>query len=387
MAAIVTNSLSKASIEIGFIGRIPVRNIWLLMLYASDLFRHLDSAKITVEENPDDIPELVAEILIRMVERRLMRNLTFDYQPRESVLSRVRGRIDLLYTERHQLLEQGKVACRYSELTVDTPRNRFVRSALDELAKIVQRADLSHRCSFLASSLRRMGVVGENPGRTEVSSDRFGRHDAHDRQMVTAAHLAFDLALPTEIEGMRNLSLPGRDIIWMRKLFEKAVAGFYDVVLSRSGWHVYAGKTIKWPIESRTQGIDRILPTMRIDIVLEQEVLGRRIIIDTKFNPITTKGWYREETLRSGYLYQIYAYLRSQENFNDSLTANAAGLLLHPSIGDMVDESVEIQGHEIRFATVDLAEGAKEIRNQLLQVVNVDSSRRQFHQVTRTWSG
>ena len=43
--------------------------------------------------------------------------------------------------------------------------------------------------------------------------------------------------------------------------------------------------------------------------------------------------------------------------------------LLHPVINDSVDESVMIQGHEIRFFTVDLAAQAKEIRNRLLQAI------------------
>ena len=44
--------------------RIPVRNIWLLLLYASDLYCRMDDSKLAgVEENPDDLPDLVAEIL------------------------------------------------------------------------------------------------------------------------------------------------------------------------------------------------------------------------------------------------------------------------------------------------------------------------------------
>jgi 5-methylcytosine-specific restriction enzyme subunit McrC len=82
-----------------------------------------------------------------------------------------------------------------------------------------------------------------------------------------------------------------------------------------------------------------------------------------------TGGWYREETLRSGYLYQIYAYLRSQEGNGDPLAENASGLLLHPSVGDMVNESVVIQKHRIQFATVDLGATAKEIRRQLIQTI------------------
>ncbi len=73
---------------------------------------------------------------------------------------------------------------------------------------------------------------------------------------------------------------------------------------------------------------------------------GRRIVIDTKFTFIVTSGWFREETLKSGYIYQIYAYLRSQVGKGDSLSDSASGLLLHPSVGSMVDEIVIIQGIE-----------------------------------------
>lgn len=82
-----------------------------------------------------------------------------------------------------------------------------------------------------------------------------------------------------------------------------------------------------------------------------------------------TRGWYREKTLRSGYIYQIYAYLRSQEDNVDPLSTKASGLLLHPSVDEMLNEAVILQGHEIRFATVDLGATAKEIRKQLLQAV------------------
>ena len=198
--------------DVGHIGRIPVRNLWLLMLYASELFRHRDRGRIAVEENPEDISDLVAEILTRLVERRLRRNLSFGYQPREAVLGRVRGRINLLYTERHQLLDRGRVACQFEEFIVDTPRNRYVRAALEKIATIVKRTDLVERCRTLAARLRRMGVGGEKPNRTEISTDQFGRHDTDDQQMVAAAQLAFELALPTEEAGTKQLSLPEREI-------------------------------------------------------------------------------------------------------------------------------------------------------------------------------
>jgi len=108
---------------------------------------------------------------------------------------------------------------------------------------------------------------------------------------------------------------------------------------------VRCGGTLSWQIEQKTSGIDKILPTMRTDVALDHAPSGRRIVIDTKFTSIVTSGWYREETLRSGYVYQIYAYLRSQVGRGDPLADCASGLLLHPSVGDAVDETVVIQGH------------------------------------------
>jgi len=356
-------------VAIGQVDGIPIRNLWLLMLYASDLFRHASKADgLAAEENPDDIPDLVAEILAHAVEKRLRRNLTHGYQHKRAILSRVRGRIDVLETTTRQLLSRGAVACRFEHFTVDTRRNQFVRAALEAIAGVVRRDDLAHRCRTLAVSLDRLGVTKRRPSRTEISTERYGRHDASDRFMVGAAELAFDLLLPTEMAGKTRMPLPARDSHWIRRLFERAVGGFYSVVLSPGGWRVDAGRYLSWPVEAKTSGIGAILPAMKTDIVLEHPETSRRIVIDTKFTSILTSSQFRERVLKSGYLYQIYAYLRSQEGNDNPLSDHASGLLLHPSVGKMMDETVVIQGHAIRFATVDLAASTTEIRTQLLRV-------------------
>ena len=354
----------------GLVGRIPVRNLWLLMLYASDLYRSIGKNTVAVEDNPDDISDLVAEILANAVEERLRQNLSFGFYKREAELSRVRGRIDILTTESHQLLTRGKVACRFEELTIDTPRNRLVLAALVEISTVVRRSALSHRCRNLANTLRRLGVSGLRPTRSEVGIDRFGRNDTKDRFMVAAAKLALDIVLPTEGDGGEYLAIPDREEVWVRRLFERAVGGFYQVALPQDGWQVCAGKQLSWQINAKTTGIDSILPSMRTDIVLDHVENGRRIVIDTKFNSIVTKGWFREESVRSGYVYQIYAYLMSQSGNGEFLNQYPWGLLLHPAIGQTVDETVVIQGCPIRFSTVDLTAPALSIRRQLLEVLN-----------------
>lgn len=361
--------IEQSETEYGYIDRIPVRNLWLLMLYASNLFRELEKAQRSVESNPDDIPDLIAEILCRRVEHRIQRNLSRSYMPYKAVLGRVRGRIDLFETEKRNLLSLGKIACRFDELAIDTVRNRYVRAALEKMSGVVRRKDLAYRCRSLAYRLRCMGVTGKCPERSEISMEQYGRHDADDKQMMAATELAFNLALPTEMTGKKYLSSPDRKVTWVRNLYEKGVAGLYDAVLSVKGWKVRAGKYMNWPIQDKSAGIERIFPSMQTDIILDNPENKHRFVIDTKFTSILIKGKYQVKRLRTAYIYQIYAYLRSQEGNGDHLAENATGILLHPSIEEMIDEYVVIQNHKIRFVTIDLIKPPKEIREQLLHIV------------------
>lgn len=373
----------------GFIGRVPVRNIWLLLLYASHLYRELPEAqRVALEEAADDIPELVAELLADAVERRMRRNLAVGYQWRTAVLNRVRGRIDLLRTERHQLLQRGQVACTFDELTVDTPRNRCVKEALLLLAKALSKparqpqdreraVRLERRCRELARRLEHAGVQNESGARRvsgQILRSGAGWMDTEERRMLAAARLAFDLAIPTEQAGNALMAMADRDANPGWRLYEYAVAGFYDTVLSSQGWRIKHGHRLGWPVENPTSELESILPGMVADIVLERRsanngAQSRRIVIDTKFMSIVTGGWQRERSLRSGNIYQMYAYLRSQESPEDPLSRNSTGVLLYPSLGEDYDQAGTIQGHRIRFATVDLAADTQTIRSQLLRIV------------------
>lgn len=358
----------RAEHDHGYIGRIPVRNLWLLLLYASDLYRETGAADVSREENPDRLPDLLAEILAAAVEKRLRRQLSLDYRERRQDLHRVRGRVDLLRTERRRLLDRGMIACSFGELTIDTLRNRFVLAALESVARRVRRRELAHRCRNIAGWLRRLGVTAAPPRARQLRSDRLGRHDAHDRHMLAAARLALELALPAECAGAHALPQPDREERWVRRLFERAVGGFYRVVLKPRGWGVHTGRRLNWPYEDATPGIERILPMMQTDIVLDRPAPSARIVTDTKFTAVTTAGHKRAETLKSEHLYQVYAYLRSQVGLGDALDDRAEGLLLYPSVGADIDESVRIQGHRVRFATVDLTASPAEIRHRLLLV-------------------
>ncbi|RWA75343.1 MAG: 5-methylcytosine-specific restriction endonuclease system specificity protein McrC [Mesorhizobium sp.] len=350
------------------IGRIPVRNIWLLFLYAYNLARFHGQYAAAVEESPD-FPSLIARILCYAVDRRLRRNLSRGYLQKQAVLTRVRGRIDILNTFADDLLSKGMIACRFDEFTFDTPRNRLVRAALDALATRLDDWTLAHECRRLAGDLGRQGVGPLKPSRAELSLDRLGRHDAEDQLMVTLARLVFDLVLPTEDFGGHALTLVDKDVVLVRHLFEKAIGNFYAAELPHLGWKVYQGKSLKWQIDSQTPGIAAILPGMISDIILEHSAQGHRLIVDTKFTSVFGRSQHRAAVLKSGYIYQLYSYLRSQERPNDSLSLTASGIFVHPSVEAELDEVVSIQGHELRFMTINLALPTADIIQRLRDVV------------------
>lgn len=350
-------------------GKIPVRNVWLLFLYAHDLARFQGRFEGDIEDSPN-FKSLIARLLCHILEIRLRRNLSFGYRRRADTLKRIRGRIDILMTHSRDLFRRGEIACRFEELTIDTPRNRLLRAALDALARQLDDQVLAHRSKILANALGRAGVSGAKPSRAELASDQFARHEAEDRLMVSLARAVFDLVLPTEKEGPRSLLEAQREDTQFRKLFERAVGNFFAAEMPREeGWRVYPGKQIYWPVDAASPGIDDYLPIMVTDIILENEQENRRIIIDTKFTNILTKSRFGDgERFKTGHIYQLYSYLRSQERNDDPRSLNSEGMLLYPSISFDVDETAEIQGHFVRFATIDLAEATTRVVARLRQL-------------------
>lgn len=352
-------------------GDIPIKNLYLLLYYASKFYNEIPiTSKYAVEDDPNNIPNLVAKILTSAVERRLRRNLSLDLECRQADLTRVRGRIDHLRTERHYLLQQGKLACLFDEFTADTPENRFVKAALNEITKYVKDEELNRQCRAASVAFERSGVVGTRSHWSRPPTVT-GRVNIEDRQMLAAAELAFDMRLPTEDQGNLHLSTLDRDKLLNGYLFEAAMGGFYKKVLQSDGWKVKTGSWIGWQAEYHTDRIKDILPQMKTDIILEYPNIRPqlRIVIDTKFTNILTLSRHNKPLLKSDHIYQIYAYLRSQEAQEDPLSYTASGLLLHPSVGENVDEYATIQGHKIRFATVDLATDSSSIRKRLQDII------------------
>ncbi|WP_241665976.1 5-methylcytosine restriction system specificity protein McrC [Prescottella subtropica] len=344
-----------------------MRSLWLLLVYASNLLPVLrtDERELVLSGSRDaDLVDVIAEVLVTEVERRLRNNLTPDYRSRAAELTRVRGSIDHLRTNTNRLMDRGRIACRFDELTIDTPRNQLVCTALRWSGRVVQSKSLAARCTAAAFRMQRLGVSDRAPTRTEISKDRLGHHDQADRRVIDAATLVLDMAVPTHRSGGRSIPVLAQDEKRLRTLFEKAVNGYFTHSLDRTAWTV-SRPHLDWGASGDSAALD-LLPRLETDTVLDERATGRRIIVETKFTNALKANRFGTTKIRPNYLFQLYAYVTSQARRRPAGSGPVEGVLLFALTEgqEPVDVEYTIEDHRFRVLSVDLAGSPAAVRAQ-----------------------
>ncbi|MGR4001245.1 MAG: hypothetical protein OD811_05600 [Alphaproteobacteria bacterium] len=214
-----------------------------------------------------------------------------------------------------------------------------------------------------------MGALVKRCLACQVFSVRSSHHDAEDDYMLIAAKFAFDLSLPNREQGGWRFTTPPTPNN-LPKLFESAITSFYYVALKDIPWVVHSQTPFNWPIPIGGKK-SVYLPTMKPDIVLKKG--NHRIVIDTKYKEALTspkKDSPYSEKFLSEDLYQIYTYLRSQEDCSDD-AKHTTGILLYRQRKEEkpLSEVSDIQGHKVCVYTLDMWASPSEIRNRLLDIL------------------
>lgn len=344
------------------------------MFYASDIRLQTNITKGIIEDNPKALFNEIAILFCHQVEVCLRQaQFKLAFQRTQSTLSRVRGRIDHLQTDRGQLLRKGQVYCHYDHLTYDIPRYQYVLAALTFLMqKELSKSVIQNVCT-LRYRLLQLGIKENGQIQYSYHPEQFSYREENDLLMIMSAQLIFNMGIPVDDAGFFYFNqADDQDNAWLRRLFEKAIGGFYQFWLDKNQWQVSTGSRLFWQKgTSISTGIADILPNMKADIIIHNLRYDKELIIDTKFNQLLTQGWYRDRTLRNHYLYQIYSYIRSQEIPHKPHTLSRAGMLLHPAVDEDFTEYIEIQGHIFYFCTVNLMASTKEIQERLLQLISL----------------
>ena len=124
------------------------------------------------------------ELLVRLFARRLLaavrRGLPRRFLAREEDLRFLRGRLDAVRQTTRLAVRPDRLACRFEELSEDTPLNRVLKAAVSRLARLARSAANARLLAELAARFEPVGTAAD-PLREPVRLDRTNAafHDLH----------------------------------------------------------------------------------------------------------------------------------------------------------------------------------------------------------------
>ena len=354
--------------------KIPVRNWWHMLLYAWDLVE-LEGLFDPNWERAPDLDELLTLILVDLVNRQVRRGLRGDYVDRSEDLKTVRGRIDFERTLSDLLIYKGQLHCEYQEYSINVPRNQIIATTLQRQSRRGIQGYRQERVTALKAKVDRLVRTMDEIDRIDLELSLFanevhklGPNEREYKMMLLVCEMLYRPGMPLDDDA--DVARSFRD--WLRKqeheIFERFVANFYKLRLD--GWDVSAQQRLRWNWDM-SAGEDQVrLPTMQPDIVLTHRDTGKTVVIDTKWYRRVALEHYGNLTVHSSNLYQMYAYLASQDYQGES-HRTATGILLYGQTREGEQSlRTRIDDHPFRVETLDLSqEKWEDIEGDLLKLI------------------
>lgn len=345
---------------------IPIRNLWHMLLYVWNS-THLFGRWRSEIENAPNLDALLASILSFQIQQRLRIGLGREYRKETGEICGIRGCVDFNESLRRMSFSHVRTYCRYQVFQANVPKNQIIKSTLARLVKVgIFGLDLQSS-SILRTKLRRLVKEMEGIDIIElkppiIRREQLKQHDADYRLMLSICYLLYLRLMPRETPNDIFLPELNRDSFILYDIYEKFVAEFYKLRLSE--WNVWPQRTVQWP----SKIYSKYLPVMKPDLTLRHRKTKCLIILDTKLTKSSlVKGQWENITFNQEHLYQIYAYVKSQEGISKN-HLSATGILLYPSVDWSLKEKVAIQGHEFRWETVDLSKPWEDIEKELIAI-------------------
>jgi 5-methylcytosine-specific restriction enzyme subunit McrC len=348
---------------------ISIRNLWHMLLYAwNEWPLKIREVREDVERAPT-FDALLASILIKLMQQRMRIGLGQDYVNEEKTIRGIRGRINFGESLKRNTFERGEVHCEFQAYSVNEPRNQVIRATLMRLVQAGQFGPETNSVKELRHKLRRLTRDLDGIDLIEVTPELIHRqqslrNDRDYRLMLAICHLTLQRQMPSGSGDGATVPEIDRDALILHNVYERFVANFYRIHLK--GWNVTAQKRLDWHAKETNEH----LPSMIPDLVLQEKSSGRLLILDTKFTAHSlVENQWGKPVFDSSHLYQLYAYLRSQEHVSEAHRA-ATGILLYPAIQHRFSERIELQDHVMRVECVDLAKPWQEIEQSLLDLIS-----------------
>jgi len=234
----------------------------------------------------------------------------------------------------------------------DVGPNRLLKAALGAVLRCREvHASLTARARALYAMLPE--VAEPRLSEALIRGVRVPRAAPMYRLVRDVSGLLLRHALPDESGKGLSLRDFTRDDLEMAHLFEAFVRGFLRC--EAVGWKVGATE-VEWADTTAGPDARRLLPRMKTDVSMRAP--GRQVILETKFvrQPFRMTGeagGVEQWKLRSGHLYQLFAYLMNTHASRRSLRVE--GKLVYASVGRGVRAAFAWGAVPVEVHTIDLA--------------------------------
>lgn len=340
---------------------IPIANIYYLLCYAWDHLEERDLVRLEELGRLEGVHNLLGKVLSQGTFRLIRGGINRGYRQVCEDLPGIRGKIAIGESTKRALRARGQVTCEYEELSRDVLHNRILRSTLRALMRIPDlHADVRREVRRAYAKLE--GVTLVQLSRNLFQQVQLDRNRRHYRFLLSVCRLIHEQLLINEQSGEATFTSFSEER--MERLYEDFIIEFYRREQDRYRVN-HQGRVIAWVDKGTPDHHRSKLPRMEADVILEAE--SRRIIMDAKYYREAIGGRYGGK-LHSNNLYQLLAYLRNREA-TESHGPRHEGILLYPTVGELVEVEVRLEGFSIQARSIDLAQDWQSIHSDMLELI------------------
>lgn len=333
-----------------------------MLCYAWNRFR--EGAELTrgSEESPD-LPNLFGRVLARGIKRLRKRGFAYGYTPRTEITSQPRGRILFSASLKDQSLLLARAHCEFDNFEMDVLPNQILK------ATVVQLLSGSGLAPDVKDELREGEALLRFVSLKRITDTSFLQVQYHRSHrlygfLLQLCQMIASQLLVNETAGRYHFPDLTRDDRFMAVLFEEFVRNFYRE--EQNEFDVSRDR-IRWITEASSH--TAYLPMMETDISLRS--LQRTIIIDCKYYREALVSHYESESVRSGHLYQLFAYL-SNLSARES-PHQLEGVLLYPQTTKSLHLHFRLHQFPCRIYTINLEQDWIGIKVDLLGLLRESS--------------
>jgi 5-methylcytosine-specific restriction enzyme subunit McrC len=333
---------------------IPIKNIYYLLSYAWNKLKESELVYISAEDE-SDLLNLLSRVLLNGIKTLLKRGIDRQYLTENEVYQGIKGKVNITESLRKNLFSKGLSVCEFDELSADILPNQILKTTLQNLTQILGLSPSLKQ--EIRTVIYRLNEVSEIVLTDTVFHQvQINRNNSFYAFLLNISELIYQNLLINEKTGHFQFKDFLRDERQMAKLFEEFIRNFYKIEVPNA--KVYR-EDLRWKMAGETH---QFLPKMQTDISIK--INDRKLIIDAKYYKETLQKYYDSEKIHSQNLYQLFAYLKNQE---DEL---AEGILIYPTVQKSLSLAYTHEGHTIRIETLNLNQDWRGVKADLLRIID-----------------